>query len=62
VGDYKTPFGLLGDLIRATPRELISQVFLEDILYETWAHERVALIGDGKFPFVSFDATTCALT
>ncbi|KAG9068227.1 hypothetical protein KI688_011822 [Linnemannia hyalina] len=46
VGDYKTPFGSLGDLIRATPRELISQVFLEDILYETWAHERVALIGD----------------
>ncbi|OAQ25525.1 FAD/NAD(P)-binding domain-containing protein [Linnemannia elongata AG-77] len=46
VGDYKTPFGTLGDLIRVTPRELISQVFLEDILYETWAHERVALIGD----------------
>lgn len=52
VGDYKTPFGQLGDLIRATPRELISQVFLEDILYETWAHERVALIGDGTFPSV----------
>ncbi|KAF9142263.1 hypothetical protein BGX30_003068 [Mortierella sp. GBA39] len=48
VGDYKTPFGSLGDLIQATPRELISQVFLEDILYETWAHERVALIGDGQ--------------
>ncbi|KAG0076588.1 hypothetical protein BGZ90_008470 [Linnemannia elongata] len=48
VGDYKTPFGTLGDLIRVTPRELISQVFLEDILYETWAHERVALIGDGQ--------------
>ncbi|KAF9154670.1 hypothetical protein BG015_000272 [Linnemannia schmuckeri] len=46
VGNYKTPFGSLGDLIRATPRELISQVFLEDILYETWAHERVVLIGD----------------
>ncbi|KAF9548506.1 hypothetical protein EC957_006319 [Mortierella hygrophila] len=48
VGEYKTPFGSLGDLIRTTPRDLISQVFLEDILYETWAHERVALIGDAN--------------
>ncbi|KAK3831922.1 MAG: hypothetical protein J3R72DRAFT_454461 [Linnemannia gamsii] len=46
VGEYRTPFGQLGDLIQQTPRELISQVFLEDILYETWAHGRVALIGD----------------
>ncbi|KAF9907712.1 hypothetical protein EC991_010659 [Linnemannia zychae] len=44
--EYRTPFGPLGNLIQQTPRDLISQVFLEDILYETWAHERVALIGD----------------
>ncbi|KAG0378683.1 hypothetical protein BGX24_003123 [Mortierella sp. AD032] len=48
VGEYRTPFGQLGDLIQQTPRELISQVFLEDILYETWAHGRVALIGDAN--------------
>ncbi|KAF9118866.1 hypothetical protein BGW39_000798 [Mortierella sp. 14UC] len=48
VGEYRTPFGQLGDLIQQTPRDLISQVFLEDILYETWAHGRVALIGDGQ--------------
>ncbi|KAF9090279.1 hypothetical protein BGX23_006119 [Mortierella sp. AD031] len=46
VGDYRTPFGRLADLIQQTPKDLISQVFLEDILYETWAHGRVVLIGD----------------
>ncbi|KAG0328394.1 hypothetical protein BGZ99_005409 [Dissophora globulifera] len=48
VKDYKVPFGgTLGDLINATPKELISKVHLEDKLFETWTHGRIALIGDG---------------
>ncbi|KAF9901715.1 hypothetical protein BX616_002173 [Lobosporangium transversale] len=43
---FKTPYGILGDLIDATPKDLISRVFLEDILYETWHHGRTVLIGD----------------
>ncbi|KAG0203774.1 hypothetical protein BGX33_008916 [Mortierella sp. NVP41] len=46
VYDFKTPYGKLGDLIDQTPRERISRVFLEDILYETWNHGRTVLIGD----------------
>ncbi|KAI7832733.1 hypothetical protein BC939DRAFT_434200 [Gamsiella multidivaricata] len=43
---FKTPYGIMGDLIDATPSEQISRVFLEDILYETWHHMRTVLIGD----------------
>ncbi|KAF9170439.1 hypothetical protein BGX20_008958 [Mortierella sp. AD010] len=46
VADHKVPFGTLGDLIQATPRELISKVYLEEKLFETWNHDRIALIGD----------------
>ncbi|KAF9434843.1 hypothetical protein BGZ76_007329 [Entomortierella beljakovae] len=47
VAEHKTPFGCtLGDLIEYTPRKLISKVYLEEKLFETWTHERIALIGD----------------
>jgi 2-polyprenyl-6-methoxyphenol hydroxylase-like FAD-dependent oxidoreductase len=41
-GDRK----VLGDLIDATDPELISKVFLEAKLFETWYHGRTVLIGD----------------
>ncbi|KAF9366817.1 hypothetical protein BGX34_006086 [Mortierella sp. NVP85] len=41
-GDQK----VLGDLIDATDPELISRVFLEAKLFETWYHGRTVLIGD----------------
>ncbi|KAF9908822.1 hypothetical protein BX616_011370, partial [Lobosporangium transversale] len=44
---HLTPFGgTMGDLIEATPRDLISNVYLEEKLFETWNHGRIALIGD----------------
>ncbi|KAG0304659.1 hypothetical protein BGZ98_005231 [Dissophora globulifera] len=46
VYEFKTPFGKLGDLIDKTPRDRISKVFLEDILYQTWSHGRAVIIGD----------------
>ncbi|KAF9183218.1 hypothetical protein BGZ51_004179 [Haplosporangium sp. Z 767] len=46
VAHYQTPYGSLGDLFAATPRETISRVFLEDIMHQTWHHERTVLIGD----------------
>ncbi len=47
VADCLTPFGKLGKLFEATPRELISRAFLGDILHETWNYQRTVLIGDG---------------
>ncbi|KAF9995285.1 hypothetical protein BGZ79_011017 [Entomortierella chlamydospora] len=45
--DLKVPFGgLLGDLISVTPKDLISNVYLEEKLFKTWTHGRIALIGD----------------
>ncbi|KAG0369304.1 hypothetical protein BGZ54_010330 [Gamsiella multidivaricata] len=42
------PFGgTMKDIIDATPRELVSKVFLEEKLFETWHHGRVVLLGDG---------------
>ncbi|KAI1312279.1 hypothetical protein EDD11_002998 [Mortierella claussenii] len=47
VADHKVPFGgTLGDLIKATPKELISKVHLEEKLFETWNYGRIALMGD----------------
>jgi len=40
--------GVLGDLIDATPNDMISRVYIQEKLYETWNHCRTALIGDGK--------------
>ncbi|KAF9287797.1 hypothetical protein BGZ68_001268 [Mortierella alpina] len=39
--------GVIGDLIDATPNEMISRVYLEEKLFETWYHGRTVLIGDG---------------
>ncbi|KAF9981654.1 hypothetical protein BGZ75_007006 [Mortierella antarctica] len=47
VADCSTPFGKLGKLFEATPRELISRAFLGDMLHETWSYQRTVLIGDG---------------
>ncbi|GJJ71516.1 hypothetical protein EMPS_03866 [Entomortierella parvispora] len=46
VKDYMTPFGTVGQLIEETPKEVISKVFFEDLLYRTWHHGRTVLIGD----------------
>ncbi|KAF9428319.1 hypothetical protein BGZ94_002791 [Podila epigama] len=49
VRDYPIPSGenrTLGDLIDATPRDLISQVALEGKFFETWYGGRAVLIGD----------------
>ncbi|KAG0374981.1 hypothetical protein BGX24_009679 [Mortierella sp. AD032] len=44
---HKVPYGgTIGDLVDNTPKDLISKVYLEDKLFETWNHGRVALIGD----------------
>ncbi|KAF9083136.1 hypothetical protein BGX23_011758 [Mortierella sp. AD031] len=48
VAHFKTPYGTLGDLIGATPKDTVSRVFLEDMLYQTWHHKRTVLIGDGQ--------------
>jgi len=40
--------GEMSDLIDATPPELISKVFLEHKMFQTWYHGRTVLIGDGK--------------
>lgn len=39
----------MGDLFEATPDDLISRVYLEEKLFETWQHGRTALIGDGEW-------------
>ncbi|KAG0076309.1 hypothetical protein BGZ90_008871 [Linnemannia elongata] len=45
---HKVPYGgTIGDLVDATPKDLISKVYLEDKLFETWNHGRIALLGDG---------------
>ncbi|KAF9951588.1 hypothetical protein BGZ65_005858, partial [Modicella reniformis] len=46
--DFKTPYGILGELIDATPKDRISKVALEDKLFTTWHHGRCVLIGDGR--------------
>ncbi|KAF9104176.1 hypothetical protein BGX29_002270 [Mortierella sp. GBA35] len=43
---YKIPHGTLGDLFDATPKDCISKVYYEDMLFETWTHGRTVLIGD----------------
>ncbi|KAF9578771.1 hypothetical protein BGW38_005272 [Lunasporangiospora selenospora] len=46
VYEFKTPWGIIGKLIDATPRDRISKVYLEDKLFETWNGGRTVLIGD----------------
>ncbi|KAF9355375.1 hypothetical protein BGX34_010500, partial [Mortierella sp. NVP85] len=46
--DFKAPVGgTMGELIEATPKDLISKVFLEEKFFETWQHGRTVLMGDG---------------
>ncbi|KAF8970257.1 hypothetical protein BGZ46_010540 [Entomortierella lignicola] len=40
--------GTMKDLFDATPKDLISKVFLEEKIFQTWHHGRSVLIGDGK--------------
>ncbi|KAG0020494.1 hypothetical protein BGZ81_009315 [Podila clonocystis] len=40
--------GVLGHLIDSTDPELISKVYIEEKIFETWSYGRVALLGDGK--------------
>ncbi|KAF9154674.1 hypothetical protein BG015_000276, partial [Linnemannia schmuckeri] len=42
----RSPYGPLGVLFDATPKDQVSRVFLEDKFYETWNHGRTVLIGD----------------
>ncbi|KAG0262252.1 hypothetical protein BG011_000158 [Mortierella polycephala] len=46
--DFPSPLGgTMGELIDATPEDMISKVFLEDKLFDTWNFGRTVLIGDG---------------
>lgn len=49
IRDFKTCYGPLGVIIDATPKDRISKVHFEDMLFETWHHGRTVLIGDGKY-------------
>jgi len=40
--------GTLSTVIDATPDDLISRVYLEHKMFETWFHKRSVLIGDGN--------------
>lgn len=48
IRDFKTPYGTMGDLIDATPKDVISKVYLEDKLFQTSHQGRTVLIGDGS--------------
>ncbi|KAF9581886.1 hypothetical protein BGW38_000935 [Lunasporangiospora selenospora] len=51
--DYQAPIGgTMGEIIDATPAELISKVFLEEKLFETWHYGRTVLIGDACHKFL----------
>lgn len=50
---FASPFGgTMGELMDATSSDLISKVFLEYKMFETWFHGRTVLIGDGKIVVV----------
>ncbi|GJJ71374.1 hypothetical protein EMPS_03724 [Entomortierella parvispora] len=45
--DLPCPYGgTMGDLIDATPEDLVSKVYLEHKMFETWYYKRSVLIGD----------------
>ncbi|KAF9351035.1 hypothetical protein BGX26_010863 [Mortierella sp. AD094] len=47
--DFPCAFGgTMKDIFDATPKDLISKVFLEEKVFQTWYHGRSVLIGDGK--------------
>lgn len=39
--------GSMGEVMRATPPERISKVFLEEKIFKTWYDSRTVLLGDG---------------
>ncbi|KAG9070427.1 hypothetical protein KI688_007963 [Linnemannia hyalina] len=43
---FKTTYGTMGDLFDSTPIEVVSKVYFEDMMFETWYHGRTVLIGD----------------
>ncbi|KAF9899617.1 hypothetical protein BX616_002932 [Lobosporangium transversale] len=46
--DLPCPWGgKMKDLIDATPKDLISKIFLEEKVFSTWYYGRTVLIGDG---------------
>ncbi|KAF9993929.1 hypothetical protein BGZ79_001350 [Entomortierella chlamydospora] len=40
--------GTMKEIFDATPRDLMSKVFLEEKVFQTWYHGRTVLIGDGE--------------
>ncbi|KAF9200929.1 hypothetical protein BGZ49_008841 [Haplosporangium sp. Z 27] len=47
--DFPCPNGgTMKELFDATPKDLISKVFLEEKIFKTWYHGRTVLIGDGN--------------
>ncbi|KAF9431987.1 hypothetical protein BGZ76_011446 [Entomortierella beljakovae] len=45
--DFPSPFGgKMKDIFDDTPKELISKVYLEEKVFETWCYGRTVLIGD----------------
>ncbi|KAF9345251.1 hypothetical protein BGX26_003354 [Mortierella sp. AD094] len=40
VSGFKIPYGTIGSLINATPKDSIAKVFLEDKFFETWTYSR----------------------
>ncbi|KAG0243187.1 hypothetical protein BG011_003186, partial [Mortierella polycephala] len=45
--DFPCPYGgTMGELIDATPKDLISKVFVEEKMFDTWFHGRTVLLGD----------------
>ncbi|KAG0077349.1 hypothetical protein BGZ90_007332 [Linnemannia elongata] len=43
---FRTTYGTMGDLFDYTPIEVVSKVYFEDMMFETWHHGRTVLIGD----------------
>ncbi|KAG0009214.1 hypothetical protein BGZ80_002627 [Entomortierella chlamydospora] len=45
--DWPCPLGgTMGEIFDATPKDLISKVFLEEKIFTTWYHSRTVLLGD----------------
>ncbi|KAF9109075.1 hypothetical protein BGX27_008027 [Mortierella sp. AM989] len=38
--------GTMGDIFDATPKDLISKIFLEEKMFKTWYHDQTVLLGD----------------
>lgn len=50
------PFGgTMGDIMKYTPKDMISKVFLEEKNFTTWYGGRTVLLGDGKSSDCSID-------